>query len=92
LCLSQLNLLGKAHARDFSAFTKHCTSFKENDFAADESYDFWNAGREWTDNDVGLIALDRERPQLSNHPTLLSKQPDVEYDPIGSLSAVFFEF
>jgi hypothetical protein len=66
------NLQREAHDRDFSTFTKHCTSFRENDLSPAESGDLWNAGCERTDHDVGSFALDRKRRKLPNYPAYLS--------------------
>jgi hypothetical protein len=38
------NLPQKAHDTDFSTFTNHCASFRENDFAPDEPGHLWDAG------------------------------------------------
>jgi hypothetical protein len=83
LCFSQPNLLGKAHDRDCSTFTKHCASFRKNDFSPDEPGHLWDAGCQWTDNDVGIVALDGERRELSNYPTLLSSGTSLEDHPVA---------
>jgi hypothetical protein len=37
------NLPEEAHAKNFSTFTEHCTSFRENELSLVEPGDLWNA-------------------------------------------------
>ena len=65
---------GKAHERNCSTFTNNCTSRFVNDFEADEPGDLGCVDQQWTDHDVGTLALDGGRRQLPDDPTRVSQQ------------------
>src|SRR5664279_4520962 len=82
---------GKALDRNHNTFGMHRTAVGSIESPPTHTGHLWHVGHDGTCHDVGTVALDRERRQLSMHPTFLSERPSVESDPMAVFSEVLFE-
>ncbi len=82
---------GKALDRNHNTFGMHRTAIGSIESPTTHPSHLWHAGRDGTRHDAGAFALDRERRQLSKHPTFLSQRTSLESDPVVVFSKVFFE-
>ena len=76
--LSQPRLIEEAHARDFSTFSEHCAVIGKNGHAPNEPGHPGDVSSQRADDNVGDIAMDRERRQLSDDPAFISSRAALE--------------